>query len=112
MKGDLSVAPKPALDLRGWVAGQHPVLSGSCTAVQIFALEMFALGTLFDTCYTLTHIISVNHLTPRKACSMCKFLSACEPEGANCYNRKQAQPFLTVLLINTSCRGAREAACC
>lgn len=103
MKGHLSVPPKPALDLRVWVAGQHPVLSRSCTAVQIFALEMFALGTLFDTCYKLTHIISVNHLTLKKACSMYKFLSACEPEGANCYNRKQAQPFLTALLINTSC---------
>ena len=43
---------------------------------------------------------------------MYKFLSACEPEGANCYNRRQAQPFLTALLINTSCRGAREAVCC
>ena len=48
MKGHLSVAPRPTLDLRGSVAGQHPILSGSCTAVQIFALEMFALGTLFD----------------------------------------------------------------
>ena len=35
---------------------------------------MFALGTLFDTCYKVTHIIIVNHLTLKKACSMYKFL--------------------------------------